>query len=481
VSALTETLERELKLSADRSFSLPELPGSALPRRTFTSTYYDTADYRLARSGVTLRRRVESRRGLWQLKLPRGDARLELEVPGPPGKVPAEMAELLAAHTRGHALQPVAVLRTQRSGIRTDATAGAVADVTIDVVSLMADRKTVRSFRELEVELVDGDEKGLGKVAKTLRISGAYDGDGRPKLFQALDLESPVERPPLGRDASPAEQLQAMLEAQFRTVVAHDAGTRIGRDPEELHQMRVATRRLRAFLRAGRPLLDADWAEALRVELKWLGGVLGAVRDLDVLVAHLRDGSPGLDPVERRVLARVVGQLDSAREVARGAMLEALASERYYRLLDRLEESVGNPRFGPEQRPLEELAAAEFRKLRKAARALDEDPPDGELHDLRIRGKRARYAAELAEPAAGKAATRFIRKAKAFQDVLGEHQDAVVAEERLRGLLGELGGATTAFVIGRLVERERERKREARAAFPKAWMLLERSGREAWR
>jgi CHAD domain-containing protein len=480
VAAVKETLEHELKLEADRSFVLPELAGRALPRRTFTSTYHDTADHRLARSGVTLRRRVENRRGLWQLKLPRGDARLELEIPGPPRDVPPEMAEPLAAYARGHVLEPVAVLRTQRTGIRTDATAGAVAEVTIDVVSVMADRRTIRSFRELEVELLEGDEKGLRKIAKALRVAGAYDGDGRPKLFQALDLEGPVERPTPGRDASPAEHLQAMLEAQYRAVVAHDAGTRAGRDAEELHQMRVATRRLRAFLRAGRPLLDADWAEELRLELKWLGGMLGPVRDMDVLVAHLRDDAKTLEPAERRTLGRVFGHLDAARTDARSAMLEALGSERYFRLLDRLEESVASPRLGADQRPLEDLAAAEFRRLRKAARALAEDPPDDALHDLRIRGKRARYAAELAEPVAGKAATRFIQQAKAFQDVLGEHQDAVVAEQRLRGLLGETGGATTGFAIGRLVERQRERKRRARADFPAAWRELKRAGREAW-
>ncbi len=327
---MTEHLERELKLSVDGSFRLPELPGTALPDRTFTSTYHDTPDYRLARSSVTLRRRVENRRGLWQLKLPRGADRLELELPGPPSEVPSEMAELLAAYARGHALQPVAVLRTKRSGIRTDAATGAVADVTIDVVSVMADRKIIRSFRELEVELVEGDREGARRSSARRSVaSGAGEGDGRAKLFQALDLERPAERPAPGRDASPAEHLQAMLETQYRAIVAHDAGTRLGRDPEELHKMRVATRRLRAFLRTGRPLLDADWAEALRLELRWLGGVLGPVRDLDVLIDHLRSDAHALDPGERRVLGRVFHQLEDARDGrsqlhARGARLGPL-------------------------------------------------------------------------------------------------------------------------------------------------------------
>ena len=477
---MTEHLERELKLSADGSFRLPELPGAALADRTFTSTYYDTPDYRLARSSVTLRRRVENRRGLWQLKLPRGADRLELELPGPPKAVPSEMAERLAAYARGHALEPVAVLRTKRSGIRTDAATGAVADVTIDVVSVMADRKIVRSFHELEIELVEGDRKGLQKLGKALLAWGAGEGDGRPKVFQALDLERPAEHPAPGRNAPPGEHLQAMLETQYRAIVEHDAGTRLGRDPEELHKMRVATRRLRAFLRTGRPLLDADWAEALRLELRWLGGVLGPVRDLDVLIGHLRTDAHALDPGERRVLGRVFHKLEDALTDARSSMLEALDSDRYMALLDRLEEAVADPKLGPDQQPLRDLAAREFRKLRKAARTLAPDPPDDALHELRIRGKRARYAAELAEPSTGKPAARFLRDAKVFQDVLGEHQDAVVAEQHLRTVLGEVGGAATGFAIGQLVERQRERKRGARAAFPKAWRRLKRSGRQAW-
>jgi hypothetical protein len=100
-----ETLERELKLVADPGFRLPELPGEALPSRVFTSTYWDTRDNRLARGGVTLRRRVEARRGLWQLKLPRGVARLELELPGGPAEPPEPVSELGRAGARAAQLR----------------------------------------------------------------------------------------------------------------------------------------------------------------------------------------------------------------------------------------------------------------------------------------------------------------------------------------------------------------------------------------
>ena len=109
--------------------------------------------------------------------------------------------------------------------------------------------------------------------------------------------------------------------------------------------MRVATRRLRAFLRAARPLLDLEWAESLREELAWLGSALAQVRDLDVLIEHLRDDAAGLEAREQRALRRLFALLDEERERERLAMLDALGSKRYLLLLDRLERDVEAPRF----------------------------------------------------------------------------------------------------------------------------------------
>jgi CHAD domain-containing protein len=113
-------------------------------------------------------------------------------------------------------------------------------------------------------------------------------------------------------------------------------------------------------------------------------------------------------------------------------------------------------------------------------RKLGDEPSDDALHKVRIKGKRARYAAELAEPVTGKPAARFVGRAKRFQDVVGEHQDAVIAEERLRGLASELVSGEAVLATGRMIERQRQRRRDARAAVPQAWAKLERSGRRAW-
>jgi CHAD domain-containing protein len=480
VAGLKVTLERELKLGADPGFSLPELPGEALPARVFTSTYFDTDDRRLARYGVTLRRRVERSRGLWQLKLPRGVARLELEAPGGPAAPPAEMVRLLPAHLRRGELAPVAKLRTRRSGVRVARGGVPVADVTLDVVTVFVDGRVARSFREVEAELVDGSERGLHEIEEALRAAGARAGDARPKLFQALDLEPPPA-PRAPKASAPAgEHLQAMLARQYAAIVAHDPGTRLGVEPEELHQMRVATRRLRAFLRAARSLLAPGWAEELRAEVAWLGAALGPVRDLDVLIEHLREDARSLGRGEQRALRRLFDHLAQEREEARALLLETLDSDRYIDVLDRLEVAVAEPRIVAEDVSLREIAETEFKRLRRAVRRLAPDPSDEALHDIRIRGKRARYAAELAEGSVGKPASRFVREAKAFQDVLGDHQDAVVAEERIRAVLAGRRGPALAFAAGRLVEREHARRIARRTAFPGAWKRLEKAGREAW-
>ena len=480
MTGLRETHERELKLAVPPGFALPDLPGERLEPQTFTSTYHDTADRALARAGITLRRRVQNRRGLWQLKLPGEGERLELEVPGGPGAPPDELTALLVGVLRGRDLEPAAVLRTRREGVRARENRRAVADVTVDTVSVLDGRRVRERFVELEVEALDGrGAEALPGLERTLREAGAEPGDGRPKVFRALGF-FPLEPTAPPRWAPPLEHVRAMIAVQVGELIAHDPGTRLGEDPEELHRARVATRRLRAILRAARPLLDPGWTESLRSELSWLGGALGPVRDLDVLLDHLRGEIGDLEPEDRRAAGRFLRLLEKERGSARTAMLEAMSGARYADLLSRLEAAAVAPRAQATDVSLQDIAAKEFRKLRKAVRALDPDPSDESLHAVRIRGKRARYAAELAEGVVGKPARRFVQDAKSFQDVIGEHQDAVVAEERLRGLLDRVEGAAAHFAAGQIVERERERRRAARAAFPEAWKRLEKSGKRAW-
>lgn len=453
--AIKETLEREVKLRAGETFRLPELGGEAIEPRLFVSTYHDTADHRLARRGITLRHRVENGKGLWQLKLPRSRSRLELEAPGSPTEPPAEVLALLTGHLRGVPLLPIARLRTRREGVRADG-----AEIVHDTVAVLDHQRVTRSFEELEVELLDGDEKTLRRLEKALRRAGAADGESRPKVFQALDLDFQPEPAESPDDDSASGRLRARLREQAERLLAHDPGTRLGTDPEELHQLRVATRRLRAFLRAGRDLLDQDWAEPLRQELRWLGSSLGPVRDLDVLIERLdaEVRSLGDDEAQGRKLVRT---LERSRRSARRRLLAALESERYFALLDALEQPFATVADEP---TLAEIHAGEHRRLRRAVKALASDSPDEELHAVRIRVKRARYAAELEGDA------EYVGAAKRLQDVLGEHQDAVVAGSELRALAARM--PDTVLAAGRLIEREQARARRGRGQWRTAWKQL---------
>ncbi|MBA2296849.1 MAG: CYTH and CHAD domain-containing protein [Actinobacteria bacterium] len=454
---MRETLEREVKLRAGEAFELPELGGEAIEPRLFVSTYHDTTDHRLAQHGVTLRHRVENGKGLWQLKLPRGIARLELENEGGPLAPPETMLALLPAYLRGRSLVPVARLRTRRTGVRAQG-----AEIVHDSVAVLDNQRVSRRFEELEVELLEGDEKALRRIEKALRGAGAGDGERRPKVFQALDLEYEREPVPPAKDASAGEVLRAQLALQYERLLAHDPGTRLGTDPEDLHQFRVATRRLRAFLRAGRELLDPDWTGLLREELRWLGGALGPVRDLDVLIEHLITEVETLGP-DRGAGRKLLTLLERERRAARKKLTAALSSARYFDLLGSLERPEPVVAAGV---TLEQIQAAEHRKLRKAVWALTDESPDSELHEVRIKAKRARYAAELAGDGP------YVKAAKVLQDVLGEHQDAVVAAGRLRELVARAPESSVA--AGRLLEREQQRSLERRAEWPRAWKKLAR-------
>ncbi len=472
---MKSTVERERKLTAEAGFRLPHMHGEPLPERDLHSTYHDTRDLRLAAGGVTLRYRSEGGAGAWQLKLPHGPDRLELEFEGGPRTVPAEVAALLAAHLRGARPGPVARLRTRRSGVLVRDGDRAVAEVTTDAVAVYEGRRVARRFEEIEVELVEGDEADMRAIVRTLRRAGAAEAaDPRPKLFQALDIQpAPAPAPPV-RSAPAGEHVAAALRSQYAEIVRRHPGTRLGTDPEELHQMRVATRRMRAILRAARPLLDREWVASLRAELGWLGGALGPVRDLDVLLEHLRADAHLLGGADEQAFLALLAALESEREADRARMLACLDEPRFVALMRRLEAEAGAPRLVAEDGSLRDLARREFRRLRKAVRRLGGEPPDDALHATRIAVKRARYAAELAERSVGRAAAPVIRDCKGLQDVLGDHQDAAVAEERIRALVGPRTRVDRAVAAGRVIERQHERRRLARAAFPGAWRVLER-------
>jgi CHAD domain-containing protein len=501
-------IEREIKLGAQPGFVLPDLegavPGATTERgdeRVLDATYYDVHDLRLIRDGVTVRHRTGDAdgQGTWTVKLPDvagsldgGLARAELELDGPPGPIPAEIAALVASRVRTGMLVPVARLRTTRRRLLLAGPDGsAIAEVDDDEVDVLEDGTLVASFREVEVELAAGASSDvLAAIVRRLRDAGAGEPDPTPKLARALGPRAllPPELAPvaLGRRATAADVLRRAFASSVRRIVEHDPAVRDG-DPEGVHQARVGTRRLRSDLRTFRPLLDRAWADPLRDELAWLAEALGVVRDADVLLVRLRDAAASLPPGDHALAENLLGRLVAERSEARERLLrDVLASERYLRLLDALVAGAASPRLdekaeGRAKDVVPGLVRRPWKKLRREVAALGDDPSDEALHRVRIRAKRARYAAEVAVPVFGSAATKLAQAIGALQDVLGDHHDAVVAESWLRtSAAGPYTDGAGALVAGEMIGLERAEAARLRRAWPPAWKAAAKAGRVRW-
>jgi CHAD domain-containing protein len=304
--------------------------------------------------------------------------------------------------------------------------------------------------------------------------AGLTPPDGVAQLIDTVVGGKPLApAPPLSSDPG-AIRLRELLEEQRRELLRHDPGVRVGEDPENLHQHRVAARRARAFLRATRASLDPDWRRSLGNRLGELGDVTGPVRDLDVLLEHVTAelGSDGL--VDARAAILLVANLDARREQTRRPLLELLDGEPYRRLLADLRQP---PRLArnAETVKLAKIARREFQRLAARVDRLGKQPGESDLHGLRIDLKRARYVAELAAPD-GDARRRFLADARALQDLLGDHQDALTAERLLRTATVWDDATAVAFLGGRLAERQRTRRERVRARLPAAWKRLRKSG-----
>jgi len=460
--------------------------------------YYDTADLRLIRAGVTLRRRRGGHDAGWHLKLPAGpDTRREIRLPlgRAGGRVPPELAELVRGHTRGEPLQPIARVTTRRRRrVLLGQSGESLAEVAEDDVSAQtAGDTTVSRWHEVEVEVTGGGRRLLKAADELLCRDGLRPAGRSAKLERALGgrLPGPASEPPLTPSAPAGQVVLAYLRAQIGKLTSLDPMVRRD-EPDSVHQMRVATRRLRSTLRSFGKIIDRSGTERLGGELKWLGDVLGEARDAEVLAERLGANLRRM-PVEQvvgPVQARVHGHFAPSRAAARDAVLAALDSRRYFSLLDELDRLLAEP-------PLTRRAAAPAadalpaavrrgyrqvgRRMRRARRAPAGQPRDVALHQARKAAKRARYAGEAVTPAIGKPAARFTRKMKKLQSELGEHQDTVIARrvERELGMSAHLAGEN-AFSYGLLYERDACAAERLQAEAHQAWKQASRSRYRRW-
>ncbi|MFG1668978.1 CHAD domain-containing protein [Streptomyces sp. Y7] len=484
--------EIERKYESDDS-GLPDLTGVAGVASVvdkgvahLDATYYDTPDERLVASSITLRRRTGGSDAGWHLKFPVAEGvRDEIQAPLS-DDLPDTFAGLVRSRVRHAELVPVVRLRSDRD-VRdlVDADGRVLAEVSVDAVHAqrLAGGDGSAQWSEIEVELTDGvDPVFLDKVEKRLRKAGVRPSKSASKLARALAETAPKKLAP-----GPAEELVtagdhvlAYVRAQRDGIVGLDPAVR--QDAEDsVHSMRVATRRLRSTFKSFRMVLDRTVTDPIADELKWLAGELGVDRDREVLNERL---SAALDEVPHTLVSGPVAERVRhwAGDRPGGAsrrLIGVLDSRRYLDLLDVLDGLLTDPplREAAGQKPGKVLPKAVKKDFGKVTalveQALELDPGadrDVAIHEARKKTKRTRYAAEAAVPALGKPAKDLVKTMKSLQNLLGEHQDSVMARGTLRELSAVAHAAgESAFTYGLLYGREEQHAAAVEAELPGVW------------
>jgi CHAD domain-containing protein len=497
-------------------FAVPDLDaclprgGRVVVRRpvTLTVTYYDAEDLRLARAGVFVRhRRGEDRP--WAVELPTGVAGVTREIAwrGAPSAVPAQLLALVTVWRRRAPIGPVAVLRTARRRYELcDASDTVLAEVVDDRVSVLDGRRVGSRLRELHVQRKAGGAALLERIRAALAADGVVAADAEPLLARALgpgalSPPAPPAEPgvPAGAEARAADVLMAALRGDVARILRHDPLVRlreaVGAGDTAVHQMRAGCRRLRGELRTFGRLLDPPWSAALRAEVGWVTGLLGAARDAEVLRDHLRRTAAAdpLAPLDEASVARLEAELAARHEDAFTALDEALESDRYLSLVDMLlaagrQAPLTALARAPAGEVLPRLAGAAWRELaygRPGSLDGTDDlaitASDEAWHRALVRTRRARYATEAVAPVLGGAAPELARALGTVHSLLSRHQDATVAAATWLAIARfDPDDHLLAVTAGRLMERERATIRTVRAAFPAAWAAASRPRLTAW-
>jgi CHAD domain-containing protein len=479
------------------------------PRSTLqiVDTYLDTEDWRIHRAGYALRIRSESGKSEATLK--------SLHAAGAEPADRRELSEPLAnsesdsicraigpvgtrvhAVSGAHALLPLFEVRTsrQRFAIRREDAVQQLGEIALDETVIARPHGEPRtSMQRVEVEALTTPHEPLRSLVKTMQSDCALAVATETKYTQGLKSVGLAPGPAPGFEPTAIDASMPIVDialANLRRYLSawhlHEPGARLGDDPEELHDLRVAARRLDAIVREFLPSLPAAF-RGFRPPLKKILRALGEARDLDVALSELDSFAGSLPEPERHSVEPLKQHLAAERRRARARMLSVLDSAAVQENLQTLTALLAAPSGGGQQRSPEpalnvapQLIRRRYRKLRKEADQLTPDSSMEDYHAVRDHVKKLRYVLEAMADIFGKPAAQMLRALCRWQEQLGVQQDAAVASRRLKALAGAPPKGMppeTLFLMGRLAEHYTSVTGRARKVHAKGYRKI----RERWK
>ena len=475
---------------------------------THVDRYFDTEDWAIFRAGWAYRCRSRGKKAKLTLKsLDAGDqnvfVREEIEQRLPKsksarkGKLPKGPVQALLKDIAGSARRKQLFRVESRRSVYHVATpedTPARVELDFDQTIIKARKRSKKApgrmeFTELELELESGDADAVASLSSLLREKLELTPAQYSKFergIQSAGIKIPQSAAPpvgdeLGKDDSVISLLFAYLDHQLRKLKRQQPRAWEGIDPEGVHQMRVAIRRMRAVFRAFRGVLGEDVVVWVNGELRWLAKQLGRARDADVIEADARNARQG-EPSDYEIY------LQEQTEEAYTRLVAVMESERYVKLVSWLERFV---HAGPDKRVQEEygdLSIAEcskllvmraFTKMRAHGDAIQPNTPARQLHKLRIEAKRFRYLVDFFSTVQHHKWQEAIEATEELQEILGQHQDAITAIERLAIYAGSLSPADEStdelLNTARLMQKEFGRVRDCRRDFESVWEEFRKS------
>jgi CHAD domain-containing protein len=470
------------------------------PRSTqqIFDTYLDTDDWRIHRAGFALRIRSESGKSEATLKSLHSASAEVADRRELSESLESSASESLRqsigpvgvrvhAVSGAHALLPLFEVRTsrQRFAIRREDEAQQLGEIALDETVISRPRgEPQTSMQRVEVEALTEAREPLQSLVKSLRSACALQAASDTKYSQGLKSVGLAPGPapefaPTTVDSSMsiAEIALASLRCYLSAWNLHEPGARLGDNPEELHDLRVAGRRLDAVLREFRSSLPAS-SLGIRPTLRKVLRALGEARDLDVAVSELEKFGRELPESDRESIEPLKRHLVSERGRARARMLSVLDSVSVQRGLQNLTSLLAAPSAASQQSSelalnvAPELIRRRYRKVRKGADLLTPDSSMEAYHEVRGQVKKLRYALEAVAVIYGKPADEMLRALRRWQERLGVQQDAAVASRRLKALAGAAPKGIppeTLFLMGRFAEHYASAAVRARKLYAKAY------------